>query len=173
MAKAFGYGNVAGPKIELNSFRDDIIARYKSLEFERAVGDVDGDMRLAMNFKREIDAIASGENVDRSGWLQVMGQLPIRTLLTTAFGFPTSFAQLDIDKQKEMFEKKAVDLYGERSAAAFLDPANVEDAIRRFFLFRQIQSGPNASTPGAGALTLLQTTAVSGASAINLLMSQV
>lgn len=173
MAKALGYGNVAGPKIELNSFQDDIISRFKSLEFERAVGDVDGDMRLAMNFKREILAIAQSESVDRSGWLQAMGQLPVRKLLATAFGFPDAVAQLDIDRQVEMFEDKAQDLYGDKSASVFLEPENVEDVIRRFFLFQQMKSGPNASTPGAAALTMLQSSALgSGASIANLLLSQ-
>lgn len=173
MAKALGYGNIAGPKIELNSFQDDIISRFKSLEFERAVGDVDSDMRLAMNFKREILAIAQTESVDRSGWLQAMGQLPVRTLLSTAFGFPDAVAQLDIDRQVEMFEAKAQDLYGDKSAAVFLDPENVEDVIRRFFLFQQMKSGPNASTPGAAALTMLQTSALGGGASIaNLFLSQ-
>jgi hypothetical protein len=172
MAKAFGYGNVAGAKVELNSFQDDIVARFKSLEFERAVGEVDGDMRIAMNFKREILAIASGESVDRAGWLQAMGQLPVRTLLTTAFGLPDSVAQLDIDRQKEMFETKAEQLYGDSSAKVFLDPENVEDIIRRFFLFKQMKSGPNATTPGMGALTMLQSSALGAGAALNLLMSQ-
>lgn len=172
LAKAFGYGNIAGPNVELNFFRDDIISRFKSLEFERAVGEVDGDMRIAMNFKREIGAIASGENVDRAGWLQAMGQLPIRSLLSTAFGMPDAVAQLDIDKQVEMFEKKSLQLYGDKSAKVFTDPENVDDIIRRFFLFKQMQSGPNASTPGYGALTLLQNSAVGGASMFNLLLSR-
>ncbi len=172
MAKAFGYGSPAGRSIGDEAFREDIIARFKSLEFERAVGEVDADMRLAMNFKREIAAIAAGENVDRSGWFQAMGQLPLREVLTTAFGLPDAIAQLDVERQKEIFEQKALALYGEKSLSIFTDPARIEDAIRRFFLFRQIENGPDISTPGAAALTLLQSNGLGSGAIENILLSK-
>ncbi len=173
LAKAFDYGNITqGSNILLKEFREDVIARYKSLEFERAVGDVDNDMRLAMNFKREIGAIASSESADRSGWLKIMGSLPMRTLMQTALGLPESVAQLDLDKQQEIFADKAQRVFGDSSVAMFTDPAKVDDAIRRFFLFQQMNSGPSASTPGMAALTMLQSSGLGGASGINLLLSQ-
>lgn len=173
LAKAFDYGNITqGSNILLKEFREDVIARYKSLEFERAVGDVDNDMRLAMNFKREIGAIASSESADRSGWLKIMGSLPMRTLMQTALGLPESVAQLDLDKQQEIFADKAQRVFGDKSVVMFTDPAKVDDAIRRFFLFQQMNSGPSASTPGMAALTMLQSSGLGGASGINLLLSQ-
>lgn len=173
LAKAFGYGNLlGGTNVTLFSFQDDIVARFKSLEFERAVGESDADMRLAMNFKREIATIASGENVDRVGWLQAMGQRPLRELLTTAFGLPTSIAQIDVDQQKDIFERKALALFGDKSIAVFKDPEKVDAVIRRFFLFRQIEAGPSLTTRGAAALTLLQSSAIGGDSAANLFLSQ-
>lgn len=173
LSEAFGYGNIlAGFKVTLFSFQEDIISRFKSLEFERALGESDADMRLAMNFKREIAAIASGERADRIGWLQAMGQRPLRELLTTAFGLPQSIVQADIDRQKEMFEDKSLALLGDKSIAVLKDPAKVDAVIRRFFLFRQMQAGPTASTPGASALTLLQSGAVAGDSIVNLVLSQ-
>lgn len=172
-AEAFGYGNILGGiKVTLFSFQEDIVARYKSLEFEKAVGESDSDMRLAMNFKREIAAIASGENADRVGWLQAMGNRPVRELLTTAFGLPASLAQVDIDRQREVFEEKSLKLFGDKSIAALKDPAKVDAVIRRFFLFRQIEAGPGPSTPGSSALTLLQSGAVAGDSVANLVLSQ-
>ena len=171
MATAFGYGSL-GAKVGLQTFRDDVISRFKSLEFERAVGDVDDDMRLAMNFKREIAAIAAGESVDRSGWFQAMGQLPLRELLTTAFGLPDAIAQLDVDRQKQIFEQKALELYGQKSLSLFTDPEKIEHAIRRFFLFRQMERGPSMSTPGAAALTLLQSSGLGGGAIESILLSK-
>ncbi|MBY0421774.1 MAG: DUF1217 domain-containing protein, partial [Parvularculaceae bacterium] len=64
--KAFGYGDLTkGSNVGLDSFKKDIIARYKQLEFERAVGGVDQNIRLAMNFRREAAKIAAGETVDK------------------------------------------------------------------------------------------------------------
>lgn len=174
LAEAFDYGNItAGSNILLKSFREDIIARFKTQEFERAVGETDGDMRLALNFKREIGAIASSESVDRVGWFQVMGQRPLRTLISTALGLPESVAQLDLDKQQEIFQDKARDLFGDSSVSVFTDPENVETAIRRFFLFQQIKDGSTTVTPGTTALTLLQSASFGGAGGANLFQSQV
>lgn len=173
LVEAFDYGGVTlGTNVNLSSFVEDIVARYKSLQFERAVGEVDQDMRLAMNFKREIAAIAGGANVDKVGWFQIMGQAPLRELVSTALGLPQSLSQLDIDKQKEVFERKAQQLLGDKSAAVFADPQVLDKTIRRFFLFRQMEYGPSALTPGAGALTLLQNAALGGAGGVNLLLSQ-
>lgn len=171
-AKAFSYGDSTSVDLTDSNFVEDIIARYKSREFESAVGEVDDDMRIAMNFKREIAGIASSNYADRSGWYQVLGQAPVLELVRTAFGLPSSVSNLDVDKQKEIFEQKAQDLYGDKTVAAFLDSGNVEDMTRRFFLHRQIEKGPTASTPGMAALTLLQNTALGGSSLTNLLLSQ-
>lgn len=171
---AFGYGDIInGSSVLLTSFREDIIARYKSLEFERAVGEVDGDMRLALDFKREIADIAAGQNADQVGWLQAMGSLPVRTLLGTAFGLPDTSAALDVDRQVEIFRDKARALYGDSSVSVFNDPKNVEDIIRRFFLFRQLKNAASsASSPASTALALLQGNGLGGAAAANLILSK-
>ena len=172
-SKAFGFGSLTnGTNVKLYSFQDDIVAKYMSRAFEEALGETDDDMRLAMNFRREIGTIATGSGVATAGWFQAMGQLPLQEVITTAFGFSDSFSQLDIDRQKELLEQKADQLYGKDTAAIFEDPEIVDDVLRRFFMFRQLESGPSASTPGYGALTMLQSAAVGGDSITNLLLSQ-
>jgi len=174
LAKAFDYGNITqGSNVLLKSFQEDVIARFKTQEFERAVGEVDNDMRLAMNFKREIGALAASDTADRSGWLRVMGNKPLRELLTTALGLPSSISELDIDKQREIFADKSLQVFGNKSVAVFKDPAKIEDAIRRFFLFRQLANGPSADTPGMAALTMLQSSGLGQGGGLNLLLSQI
>jgi len=173
LAEAFGYGNIdAGSSVLLDSFREDIIARYKTLEFERAVGEVDNDMRLAMNFKREMPDIADSDSEDATLWFQIMGNRPLRELVAAALNIPTSVAQLDVDRQQEIFESRARQVFGDGSPKIFTDPEVIDDAIRRFFLNRQIQNGPSASTPGFTALTLLQGANLGGAATANLFLSQ-
>lgn len=174
MVEAFGYGNITnGSSVLLESFREDIIARYKSLEFERAVGEVDNDMRLAMNFKRQIGDIANSDVNERTAWFQIMGQLPLRELVATALNIPTEVSQLDLDRQQEIFADKAKRLLGDSSMEIFKDPDSVNDVIRRFFLSRQVENGPSAATPGFSALSMLQTNGLGAASNINLILSQV
>lgn len=169
-AKAFGYGDLTkGSNVELDSFKKDIVARYKQLEFERAVGGVDGDIRLAMNFRREAAKIAAGENVDKIGVLQALGQRPVREFLTAALGVPQAASRLDVDKQQEFIKRGLEKTFGSESMAVFKETANVDKAIQRFFALRQSQAGSASVT---GAFSLLSTQNVGGAGGANLLLSK-
>ena len=66
MAEAVGFGNF-GNRLIHDSVREDLIARFQERQFEQAVGEQNVDIRVAMNFRREISEIATSENVDRSG----------------------------------------------------------------------------------------------------------
>jgi len=174
LAEAFGYGNIqGGSSVLLESFREDMIARFKVREFDRAVGEGDNDMRLALNFRREISELVDPDTTEKTAWFQIMGQQPLREVLATAFNIAPSVAQLDIDRQQEIFADRARSLLGSSDPAQFDDPEVVDEMLRRFFLMRQLESGPSSSTPGYGALILLQSQSL-GASAIeNLLLSQI
>ena len=154
-AKDFGYGNFTGPRVGIESFREQAANNYLERAFEARVGEVNTDMRLAMNFRREIARIAEGANVETAGWFQIMGQSPLRIVMEGALGLPSSIGSADIDKQKELFERKADQFFGGKSPAVFKDPVKIEDALRRFFLYSEIQNGPTASTPGVAALSIL------------------
>ncbi|MBC7476857.1 MAG: DUF1217 domain-containing protein, partial [Pseudorhodobacter sp.] len=54
MTAAFGFGDYTIPATKLSNFPDKIIAAYESRGFEAAVGEADGDLRLALNAKREL-----------------------------------------------------------------------------------------------------------------------
>lgn len=174
-AKGFGYGNFTGSQVGIESFREQTANNYLERAFEVSVGEVDTDMRLAMNFRREVTRIAEGANVETVGWFQIMGQSPLRLVMEGALGLPSSIGTSDIDQQKELFERKAEQFFGGKSPAIFKDPVKVEDALRRFFLQSEIQNGPTASTPGSAALSLLNGGvsggAISGNSLMNLFIS--
>ena len=173
LADTFSYGNLVDPEVGSEAFREDIIARYKTLEFERAVGDVDGDMRVAMNFKREIgDIAATAVENETTAWFQIMGNPPLRELVATALNIPAEASQVDIDQQQEFFADRAQSVFGSSSPEIFSDPDTVNDIIRRFFLNRQLENGPGVLTPGFGALTLLQNTTLGAGASLNLFLSQ-
>lgn len=174
MTKAFGYGNITnGSSVLLESFREDIIARYKIRAFDRAVGDVDNDMRLALNFRREAPAIQSDGASEKVAWFQMMGQQPVREVLSVALNIPPSVAKLDIDRQQEMFADKAKKFFGSSDPAIFKDPEKIDAVLRRFFVNRQIEKGPSVLTPGYAALTLLQGASLGGGAVQNLFYSQI
>ena len=66
-----------------------------------------------------------------------------------AFGLPTPFAQIDIDKQAEVLRDKADRLFGSDSLAVFQDAAAVDKLIDRFLARAQIEEGAAATGPAA------------------------
>ena len=153
---AFGFGSILGPKTADIGFADRIIAAYKTRQFEVAVGNQDENMRLALTFRREMETYSSSSLPDDTNWLRIMGNRPLREVFQAAYNLPSEFATIDIDKQREILADRTGGLLGDDTLAAFRDPENVQRVIDRFLLRKQIEQGPSAATPGAAALTLLQ-----------------
>lgn len=135
-------------------FQDDLIERFTQRSFEIGVGQVDEDIRLALNFRNSIDAIATSGTVADSGWFQLMGDQALRAVVDAAFGLPAEFAQIDVDQQATMLESRAQALFGVSDPSAFADSENVDTLLQRFFLRRQADS--NSAATGSAAITLLQ-----------------
>lgn len=164
-AKAFSFADGAQGLSTL-ARRADVAARYVERSFESAIGEVDADIRLALNFRREIGVIAQGQSVDRAGWFQILGQQPLRRVIEAAFGLPDSFASLPVDRQREILETKAETLFKTRSPTLLQDQENVERVLQRFFLSRASAASP---APGSGATALSILTARGGASSVGLI----
>ncbi len=153
-AQSFGFAG-GPPPFTSGAFQEAIASGYAERAFERSVGEVDADVRLALNFKREIRAIASGSNADRSGWFQILAQQPLRRVVEAAFGLPQSLARLDVDRQRDVLEEKAAAILGAKSPALFINPVNVDTVLRRFFLSQLTRQGPSPTVQGAAALAVL------------------
>ncbi len=172
LAEAFSFGNLAGPQTSASDFGQRITDAYKERAFEIAVGNADGNMRLALGFKREIADYASLANANTAGWFSIMGSTPMRTVFEGAYNLPSEFSGLDVDKQRDILRDRTRELFGSESPAVFLDPDNVNQVIDRFLVRAQINEGPSGNTPGIAALSLLQSSGSFNASAqINLIIS--
>ena len=154
LAEAFGFGDLGGARTGEAGFAAKIVAAYKTRAFEAAVGDADNNMRLAMNFRREIAELAPG----RRG-----RQLVQRARLQAAAAGDREglrpaepFGQIDIDQQRDVLLDKTGAHVRHRQATAFQDPAAVEKVINRFLARAQIEGGVDRQQPGAAALTLLR-----------------
>lgn len=168
-SKAFGFGNKSGPQTAVMGFASATAAAYETRAFESAVGDSDESMGLALQFKREMPKLAA----NGAGWFSVLGSKALREVMDKALGLPASFAQIDIDKQAEIYEERASRIFGGATVKeAFSDPEAVEKAITRFLARAQIEAGTGDSTsPAAMALTLLQNSSSSGSSGMMNLLS--
>ncbi len=158
-SKAFGYGDQIGARVARSDFAERIIAPYKVQKFEVAVGESDASMRLAMVFVREIGEFASSDGADDSAWFKIMGNPPLRQIFETAFGLPTSFGLLGVDRQRDIFRDKSRKLFGDSSLAVFKEGENVDKMLRTFFVRKQISESSGAGIPGTTALTLLRNSA--------------
>lgn len=167
----FGYGDLLGAKTGYIGFGDKIADMYLDRKFDLAVGDSDDSLRLALNFRREITRYANGAQPDGYTWFEAMGDRPVRAVLESAFGLPTEFAKLDIDRQRDDMQDRLSSLVGSTSLAAFNDPEVVEKVLTRFLARQAAESGPSATTPGMAALTMLQSGGVGAGASAGLLLS--
>lgn len=141
LSEAFGFGDPGGPRTTSEGFADKILSAYRDQSFEVALGEVDPDMRLALGFSRELDRITDSLSSDDARWFGVMGAPPVRAVFEKAFGFPGSFAALDIDQQVKMFRARSEALFGVSEVTDFAQPA-LRDALRtRFLLMSDVQGG--------------------------------
>ena len=171
MSSALGFGDVGGLLV-FESTRLNIVDRFRERQFELAVGEVDLDMRLALNFKREISDIA-GKNVNsRTGWLLALGSPPLRQVVETALNLPTEFGLIDVDQQVDEVADRASRLFGFDDVAALQDPALVDKFVDRFLLQQQVRNGAgNIASSGSVALSLLSASGLGGGAQSNLFAS--
>jgi hypothetical protein len=155
-ASAFGFGETLPPRTTTPGFADRILARFERQEFERAVGQQDETLRLALTAQRELGELAAARPPDQTAWLTVLGNPPLRKVFETALGLPTAIGTLDLDQQLRSFREAAGRQLGLPDFAAFEDPDRVEDLIRVFTLRAEAEAGPSPLTPGITALTLLR-----------------
>lgn len=154
-ARSFGFGDILGARTWEPGFAAEITRAYQDRQFEIAVGDQDEALRLALNFRREIGTYAASKDPEGSAWFSVMGDRPVRTVLEEAFGLPSSFGQLDIDKQRDILRNLARSEFGAPSVEVFSDPERVETVINRFLARRTAAQGPSPTTPGMSAVIIL------------------
>ena len=164
MAEAFGFGNAGGPHVAESDFAQKITDAYQVRQFEKAVGEGDSSMRLALNLEREIGKYANGPSPESTSWFQLMANPPLREVFETAFGLPKSIGTLDIDRQRALFQDANARVFGSKSMDVFKDPENVDKLLRNFFAREQINNGPGPLTRGSAALTLMQNAVAAQAS---------
>lgn len=160
LSKAFGFGDFDTPRTQLSYFGKEITDAYRERQFEVAVGNQDDDLRLALNLEREIGDIASGSDSDDTKWFRIMGNAPLRSVFETALGLPSSFSQLDIDKQLEVLRDKTDRLFGDGEVSQFSETEPREKLVQSFLLRSQL-SGQSGVSSGQIALSLLQSISAS------------
>jgi hypothetical protein len=154
LARTFGFGDL-GSRTNLSTFADKMLARFQDRQFERAVGEINGDMRVALNLASGLKDIFDQELPADAQWFAVMGSPPVRSIFETALGFPSSFGAIDIDQQRTAFEDRARSVFGTDKVADFADP-QLQEKLIRLYLVRSETNAFVSASGGSVALSLLQ-----------------
>lgn len=155
-SSAFGFGDFSTPNTKLSDFADKILAPYKTQQFAIAVGTQSENMRLALNVERELPDLAKSSASPLSKWYTVLGNPPLRTVFERAFGLPTAFGAINIDKQAETLQVRSKAMFGSGDLGQFTDGRKVDQLVRQFLVRSEIAEGAATLNNGQVALTLLQ-----------------
>ena len=156
MAEAFGF-DLSPPNTALSTFPEEILEAYQTREFEVAVGEFEGDLRLALGIERELADLAERDLTEDAAWFTIMGTPPMRRVFESALGLPSEVAAVDIDRQLTIFKEKSSKLFGTSDPTQFTDPEMQEKLVRNFLFRSELEASAAATSGGTVALTLLQT----------------
>lgn len=155
LSSAFGFGDPGGPFNRLSGFADRIIAKYETKQFQRAVGEQNNDLRLALSIHDSLADITAQSRSENAQWFSMMGSASLRTVFETALGLPSSIAQIDLDQQLTAFKNRSLQVFGTDNISDFNDPTQ-QESLLRMFLVRSEANAANSLSSGSIALTLLQ-----------------
>ena len=129
--------------------------QYESAAFEAAVGEVDDNMRISLNYKSEIGSIVGSSSSESAKIYRMLANVPVRTLLEGAMNLPSDIRKLPIERQADIFKERLQSTFGIRDVSELASPEIIDKAIQRFHVMQSINEGISNYSPAAAALTLL------------------
>lgn len=155
-SKAFGFGPAEDLKTGYTSKMTVILEKYKTQEFEIAMGNTDETMRIALFTQHALVELAESDSSEEALWFKIMGTPPLRSFFETALGLPKSFGAIDIDRQLVIFQDRIGRLTGDDSVSQFSDPEVLERITTTYLTRSQLSGFSNANSSASNALLLLQ-----------------
>lgn len=160
LSAAFGLGDFTTPRTQISDFADKILKQYRARSFEAAVGEGNGDYRLAMNAERELAEIAAKGGSEDAKWFTILGNAPLRQVVQTALGLPDGTGTLDLDRQLQLYKERAAAAFGDPGVAQFAEPAKMEKLVRTYLLRSEVATlGLASAGSNAVLMTLNQSVA--------------
>ncbi len=157
---AFGFGDFSTPRTQLSDFADKTLALYRARSFESAVGESNGDYRLALNAERELSGLAAKAAGENTKWYTILGNTPMRTVMQTALGLPSSIASMDIDRQLAVFKDRAESVFGSDTVSQFASSDKMEKLVKTYLLRSEI-AGYDAQSVRSNAVMMMLSQSVS------------
>ncbi|MBU1288810.1 MAG: DUF1217 domain-containing protein [Alphaproteobacteria bacterium] len=128
---------------------------YEAAAFEAAVGEVDDNMRISLNYKSEIGGIVGSSSSESAKIYRMLANVPVRTLLEGAMNLPSDIRKLPIERQAEIFQERLQSTFGINKMSELDSPEIIDKAIQRFHVMESIKEGVANYSSASAALTLL------------------
>lgn len=154
-SQAFGFGPGEVRKTTLIPDMEKIARNNLVSRFEIAVGESDETMRISLYMQHTLADLAEGSGSTDTKWFDLMGLPPLRSMMQTALGLPSSFAQLDLDKQLSVFKARLSQLTGSDDLSQFTQPDAVSKLTDTYLARSQIAQIQSTISPAQTALILL------------------
>ena len=144
-------GKIIMPSSELSK----IAVNFEAESFEAAVGEVDDNMRLALNFQSEIPELI-GEGASQKAMLyRILGDVPVRSVLETALNIPSDIGKLTVERQADILKDRLTAVLGISDVAELKSPEMIDRIVQRYHAMESIQNSADAYSSASTALTLL------------------
>ncbi len=154
-SEAFGLGPGDFRKTGLITNMEKISQDNLVAGFEVAVGQQDASMRIALYAQHALGEIAQEDGSETRKWFDVLGLPPLREMMERALGLPPSFAQLDLDKQVEVFRDRLARATGSDEISQFSDAETLSRFTDTYLARNQIAEVQSITSPAQTALILL------------------
>lgn len=134
LAKTF---SMADGGIDTEVLGRTVSANYVQRVFETRIGAADETMRLAMNARRELQAMAGRSSSNATLWYEVLGNAPLRQVFQTAFGFGDSFGRLPVERQVQELTRAAETRLGSGKLTEIATQEGIETLISNYLVRAQ------------------------------------
>ena len=148
-----------------------IAENFERSSFKAAVGEVDDNMRLSLNYKTEIQKIAGTGSSDEAILYRMLGDVPTRTVLEGATNLPSDIGKLPIERQAVILKEALQRTFGIREMSELTSTESVDRVIQRFHAMQSIADGMANYSSASAALTLLGGNGLGSQGSANLFLS--
>lgn len=117
LAETFNFARYGSTAMSFSRTREGVVDRYLNQTLEVQAGDANEGVRLALYFNRKASSVTSAYNL--------MGDQALLKVTQIALGLSSSTSALDIERQKDMIDKKL-------DVEDLKDPEKLEKFLTRF-----------------------------------------
>ncbi len=149
----------------------EIAEQFNAESFETAVGDVDENMRLSLNYKTEIGKLAKSTSSDEAILYKILGDTPVFTVVQQALNLPSEMTNLEIEQQANILKQKLQSALGIQKMSELSSSDKIDKMITRYHAMVSIAENASVTSPAATALTLLSNSSLGSQGSRNLFQS--